>query len=62
CHPGYCDQNLRSVRTRLRESREQELKVLTSATTRRAIETAGVELISYADLQSGDRVIGSSGH
>jgi hopanoid biosynthesis associated protein HpnK len=59
CHPGYCDQDLRSVRTRLRESREQELRVLTSETTRRAIETAGVELISYADLQSGDRVIGS---
>lgn len=62
CHPGYCDQELRSVRTRLRESREQELQVLTSEAARQAIEAAGVELISYADLQSGDRVIGSSGH
>ncbi len=50
CHPGYCGQELRGVRTRLRESREQELRVLTSAAARRAVETAGIELISYADL------------
>jgi predicted glycoside hydrolase/deacetylase ChbG (UPF0249 family) len=59
CHPGYCDAELRSVRTRLRESREQELRVLTSAAARRAIEAAGVELISYADLQPDDGVTGS---
>ena len=62
CHPGYCDGELRSVRTRLRESREQELRVLTSDAARQAIEAAGVALISYADLESGDRVLGSSGH
>jgi hopanoid biosynthesis associated protein HpnK len=50
CHPGYWDDDLRHVRTRLRESREQELRMLTSATARRATEAAGVELISYADL------------
>jgi len=50
CHPGYCDAELRTVRTRLRESREQELRVLTSAAARRAIQAAGVELISYAEL------------
>ena len=50
CHPGYCDQDLRAVRTRLRESREQELRVLTSEGARHMIEAAGVELISYADL------------
>lgn len=50
CHPGYCDAELRAARTRLRESREQELRVLTSAAARRAIEAAGVELISYAAL------------
>jgi len=50
CHPGHCDAELRAVRTRLRESREQELRVLTSATARRAVEAAGVELISYAEL------------
>jgi hopanoid biosynthesis associated protein HpnK len=62
CHPGYCDEELRSVRTRLRESREQELRVLTSAAAREAIEAAGVELISYADLESDHQVIRSSGH
>jgi PAS domain S-box-containing protein len=50
CHPGYCDQDLRQVKTRLRESRQQELRVLTSPAARQAIEAAGVELISYADL------------
>jgi len=59
CHPGYCDPELRSARTRLRESREQELRVLTSAAARRAIEAASVELISYAHLQSDDRASGS---
>jgi len=54
CHPGYCDEELRSVKTRLRESREQELRVLTSPAARQAIEAAGVELISYADLASSD--------
>ena len=58
CHPGYCDEELRRVKTRLRESRAQELRVLTSAAARQAIEAAGVELISYADLESDHRVIG----
>ena len=62
CHPGYCDEELRRVKTRLRESREQELRGLTSATARWAVEAAGVQLISYADLLSDDRLIGSSGH
>ena len=61
CHPGYCDEELRSVRTRLRESREQELHVLTSAAVRQAIQAAGVQLISYAELESGDPLIGASG-
>jgi predicted glycoside hydrolase/deacetylase ChbG (UPF0249 family) len=50
CHPGHCDAELRSIRTRLRESREQELRVLTSPAARQAVEAAGVELVSYADL------------
>ena len=54
CHPGHCDEELRSVKTRLRESRQQELRVLTSPAARQAIEAAGVELISYADLASSD--------
>ena len=50
CHPGYLDADLRSITTRLRESRVEELAVLTSADTRTALERRGVQLISYHDL------------
>jgi hopanoid biosynthesis associated protein HpnK len=50
CHPGYLDDELRSVRTRLRESRATELEVLTSAASREVMERSGVELISYREL------------
>src|SRR5262249_10307567 len=50
CHPGYCDDDLYNVKTRLRESRNIELQVLTSAAARHALERRGVELISYWDL------------
>lgn len=50
CHPGYEDQELRQVRTRLRASRAQELKILTSPDSREALKRRGVELISYHDL------------
>jgi predicted glycoside hydrolase/deacetylase ChbG (UPF0249 family) len=50
CHPGYNDAELSQVRTRLRQSREQELAVLTSADARAALQRRGIELISYRDL------------
>jgi hopanoid biosynthesis associated protein HpnK len=50
CHPGYNDAELGSVRTRLRESRAQELQVLTSETAREALKRHGVELISFREL------------
>lgn len=50
CHPGFNDRDLNDVRTRLRESRALELKVLTSPEARRALERRGVELISYHEL------------
>lgn len=50
CHPGYNDAELSTVRTRLRESREQELKVLTSAAARESLQRHGVELISWKQL------------
>ena len=31
CHPGYNDADLQKIHTRLRESREQELRILTSS-------------------------------
>jgi hopanoid biosynthesis associated protein HpnK len=50
CHPGYNDSDLNGVRTRLRESRAQELAILTSAEIRKTLEQGGIELISYAAL------------
>ncbi len=50
CHPGYNDAELARVRTRLRESRELELRVLTSADAREMLVRRGVQLISYHDL------------
>lgn len=50
CHPGYLDDDLRAIPTRLRESRMQELALLTSPETRHALASRGVQLISYRDL------------
>jgi predicted glycoside hydrolase/deacetylase ChbG (UPF0249 family) len=50
CHPGYNDSDLQSAKTRLRESREVELHVLTSPRTREILARHAVELISYRDL------------
>jgi len=49
-HPGYNDAALDGVRTRLRQSRERELQILTSPAIRETIERGGIELISYRDL------------
>lgn len=50
CHPGYNDGDLQKIHTRLRESREQELRILTSESTRDLLTANGVEMISYRDL------------
>jgi chitin disaccharide deacetylase len=52
CHPGYNDAELKSASTRLRESRETELRVLTLPAARAVLAEEGVELISYRDLQA----------
>ena len=52
CHPGRCGDELRSARTRLKESREAELLALTAEETRQALEECGVELINYRILDS----------
>lgn len=49
-HPGYNDSDLDGVRTRLRESREAELQLLTSPAVREYLERSGIELISYRNL------------
>jgi predicted glycoside hydrolase/deacetylase ChbG (UPF0249 family) len=50
-HPGYNDTDLKTVRTRLRESREEELAILTSPATREFLTQRGIQLISYNDLR-----------
>ena len=50
CHPGYNDKDLDKARTRLRQSRETELRLLTSLKARQILSDTGVELISYNEL------------
>jgi hopanoid biosynthesis associated protein HpnK len=50
CHPGYNDAALQSAKTRLRESREIELRVLTLPAAREVLAQQGIQLISYCDL------------
>ena len=50
CHPGYNDADLDQVRTRLRQSREQELEILTAPEATAALQRRSIELISYHDL------------
>ena len=50
CHPGYNDADLLAGKTRLRESRETELRVLTLPSAREVLSQQGIELISYRDL------------
>jgi predicted glycoside hydrolase/deacetylase ChbG (UPF0249 family) len=51
CHPGHCGDELRSARTRLKESREEELRALTAPEVRVALAEAGVALANFRDLQ-----------
>jgi hopanoid biosynthesis associated protein HpnK len=53
CHPGYNDVDLQKANTRLRESRETELRVLTLPAAREILEQKGIQLISYRDLVAG---------
>jgi hopanoid biosynthesis associated protein HpnK len=50
CHPGYNDDDLKAANTRLRESRETELRVLTMPEARELLSSQGIALISYHDL------------
>lgn len=50
CHPGYNDSALSGIRTRLRASREAELRILTSPAARDLLAARDIQLISYADL------------
>jgi predicted glycoside hydrolase/deacetylase ChbG (UPF0249 family) len=47
CHPGYADEDLRRTTTRLQESRQLELQILTHPGIRKLVATRGIRLISY---------------
>jgi predicted glycoside hydrolase/deacetylase ChbG (UPF0249 family) len=53
CHPGRCGAALRRARTRLKESREEELEALMAPETRAALERSGIELVNYGGLGAG---------
>jgi chitin disaccharide deacetylase len=53
CHPGYTDSDLDKVKTRLRESRMEELKVLTSREAKAILQQQNIEVTSYRELVSG---------
>jgi hopanoid biosynthesis associated protein HpnK len=50
CHPGYNDEELQRANTRLRLSREAELRVLTMPEVQGFLADSEIELISYRDL------------
>jgi predicted glycoside hydrolase/deacetylase ChbG (UPF0249 family) len=49
-HPGHCGPGLRAARTRLKESREEELAALLAPEVRAAMLHHGIELVNYAGL------------
>jgi len=54
CHPGYNDDDLKSAKTRLRESRETELRLLTMPEVRQLLLNEGIALISYHNLTTAE--------
>lgn len=49
CHPGYNDEDLACIRTRLTTSREMERQLLISPELQEALHAHDVRLISFAD-------------
>jgi len=50
CHPGYLDEDLRKSSTRLQESRESELEILTDKAIRKSVAQLGIRLINYEQV------------
>jgi chitin disaccharide deacetylase len=55
CHPGYNDADLRTVRTRLLDSREEERRLLTSPDLRKFLEEQKFRVIGYREFAE-DRI------
>jgi len=47
CHPGYMDSALQKTATRLRDSRQTELQILTDTGIRNLVASLGIRLIDY---------------
>jgi chitin disaccharide deacetylase len=50
CHPGIFGAELQQARTRLKQSRQNELTALTSREVRAAVLEAGIQLVRYENL------------
>ena len=50
CHPGRCTDELRSMRSRLKDSRQEELNALVAPEVRAALAESGIKLTRYRDL------------
>lgn len=50
CHPGYLRTELLQAGTRLKQSREREVRALVSAEVKQAIRDAGIRLANYVSL------------
>lgn len=48
CHPGYVDAALQKTPTRLQDSRQSELHILTDTRIRNLVASQGIRLIDYA--------------
>jgi chitin disaccharide deacetylase len=47
CHPGYADESLRQTRTRLQDSRQKEIEILTDPEIRNVVASQAIRLIDY---------------
>jgi predicted glycoside hydrolase/deacetylase ChbG (UPF0249 family) len=47
CHPGYADAALQKTATRLQDSRQMELDILTNTEIRNLVAAQGIRLIDY---------------
>lgn len=48
CHPGYVDDALQQSPTRLKDSRQSEVAILTDTSVRNLVASRGIRLIDYA--------------
>ena len=48
CHPGYADAALQKTPTRLQDSRQTELRILTDTGIRNLVASMGIRLIDYS--------------